>query len=99
MTSLPLIRTIELYKLFGDTAALSGVNLAIPEGAIYALVGANGAGKTTLIKILMNILRPTSGTALVLGANSEALTGTSFVNVGYVSENQEMADWATVGGM
>jgi ABC-2 type transport system ATP-binding protein len=39
----------------------------VPEGAIYALVGANGAGKTTIIKLLMNIFRPTSGSAQVLG--------------------------------
>ena len=46
-----------------------------PRGAIYALVGANGAGKTTMIKLLMNILRPTSGRAEVLGIDSHKLGG------------------------
>jgi ABC-2 type transport system ATP-binding protein len=42
--------------------ALDGLNLDVPEGAIYGLVGPNGAGKTTTIKIVMNIIRATSGT-------------------------------------
>ena len=52
------------------TRSLSGIELAVPEGAIYALVGANGAGKTTMIKLLMNILRPSAGRAEVLGVDS-----------------------------
>jgi len=88
-----------LSKRFGKTVALDGVNFAVPEGAVFALVGANGAGKTTLIRVLMNIARPTEGRAVVLGRNSEALSGTGFCEVGYVSENQDLADWTTVGGM
>ncbi len=88
-----------LSKRFGGTLALDRVSFAVPEGAVFALVGANGAGKTTLIRILMNIVRPTEGRALVLGRNSEGLSGTGFCDVGYVSENQDLADWTTVGGM
>jgi ABC-2 type transport system ATP-binding protein len=47
----------------------------------------------------MNIVRPTEGRALVLGRNSEDLGGAAFCDVGYVSENQELPDWTTVGGM
>jgi ABC-2 type transport system ATP-binding protein len=93
------IRTENLKKHFGRTAALDGVNLAVPEGAIYALVGPNGAGKTTLIKLLMNIFRPTTGRADVLGENSRRLAGRKFNRIGYVSESQEMPDWMTVGAM
>jgi ABC-2 type transport system ATP-binding protein len=92
--------TIErLSKQFGKTLALDQVTFAVPQGAIFALVGANGAGKTTLIRILMNIARPTEGRALVLGHNSEELTGKGFREIGYVSENQDLADWTTVAGM
>ena len=45
-----MIRTENLSKKFRSAVAVNDVNLAVPEGAIYALVGANGAGKTTLIK-------------------------------------------------
>ena len=93
------ILTGGLSRKFGSTVALDQVDLTVPEGAIYALVGANGAGKTTLIKILMNILRPSRGTAQVLGKDTVRQAGEDFARIGYVSENQEMLDWMTVGGM
>ena len=84
---------------FSGTEVLHGIDLAVPEGAIYALVGANGAGKTTLIKVLMNILRASGGNAQVLGDDTRTLTGERFCEIGYVSENQEMPDAMTVGAM
>lgn len=92
------IETRSLSRSFGKTQALAPLDLAIPRGAIFALVGHNGAGKTTLIKLLMNILRPTSGSAAVLGMPSEELTGPAFTRIGYVSENQELPEWMTVQG-
>jgi ABC-2 type transport system ATP-binding protein len=88
-----------LTKRFGGTVAVDRVGLAVPEGAIYALVGANGAGKTTLIKILMNILRPSEGRGTVLGVESADLRGKALRRIGYVSENQEFPEWMTVGAM
>ena len=93
------IRTESLSRKFGRTVAVDNLNLAVPEGAIYALVGANGAGKTTVIKLLMNIFRPTAGGAQVLGIECLRLAGNAFERIGYVSENQEMPDWMTVGAM
>jgi ABC-2 type transport system ATP-binding protein len=93
------IETFGIEKRFGRTAALINVDLAVPEGAIYALVGANGAGKTTLIKLLMNILRPTAGSARVLGRDSLQLEGKAFTRIGYVSENQELPESFTVAGL
>jgi len=95
----PVIQTEDLSKSFGKTEVLRGIDLTVPEGAIYALVGANGAGKTTLIKVLMNILRANTGRAEVLGWDSRTLTGQRFCTIGYVSENQEMPDAMTVGAM
>ena len=54
-------------KSFGETHALKGVDLDIPEGSIQGLLGPNGAGKTTLVRILATLLRPDAGTALVDG--------------------------------
>ena len=93
------IRTESLSRRFGRTLAIDNLSLAVPEGAIYALVGANGAGKTTAIKVLMNIFRPTDGSAQVLGIDSRRLVGKAFQRIGYVSENQEMPDWMTVGAL
>jgi ABC-2 type transport system ATP-binding protein len=93
------IRTESLTKRFGRTAAVESIDLAVPEGAIYALVGPNGAGKTTAIKLLMNIMRPSAGRAEVLGIDSSKLTGEAFQRIGYVSENQELPEGMTVAGM
>jgi ABC-2 type transport system ATP-binding protein len=90
------ICTHDLSKSFRRTHALEKLNLEIPEGSIFALVGPNGAGKTTAIKTLMNILRPGSGNAEVLGTDSRRLGPTQFAQIGYVSENQELPLWMTV---
>ena len=93
------IRAESLSRTFGRTLAVGSVNLVVPEGAIYALVGANGAGKTTLIKLLMNIYRPTAGRAQVLGIDSQRLAGRAFERIAYVSENQELPEGMTAGEM
>jgi len=98
-TNTAAIETHGLVKKFGKTEVLAGIDLTVPEGAIYALVGANGAGKTTTIKLLMNILRPTAGTAAVLGVPCERLAGKAFERIAYVSENQELPDAMTVAEM
>ena len=92
-----ILRTIELTKRFRGTLALDRLNMDVPEGSVFALIGANGAGKTTAIKVLMNIHRPTSGTAEALGVDSRKLSPREFQQIGYVSENQEMPEWMTVG--
>jgi ABC-2 type transport system ATP-binding protein len=95
----PTIQMQGLAKSFGRTEVLRDIDLAVPEGAIYALVGANGAGKTTMIKLLMNIFLPTAGRAQVLGVDSRKLAGRDFNRIGYVSENQDLPDAMTVGGL
>jgi len=98
MTVASAIETTALAKTYGKTQVLHPLSLSVPQGSIFALVGHNGAGKTTLIKLLLNILRPTSGSATVLGESAAALTRASFTRIGYVSENQEMPEWMTVQG-
>jgi len=83
-------------KWFGRVAVLRDLNLEIPEGSVFGLIGPNGAGKTTTIKIVMNILQPTSGHVDVLGVDSRQLGPKEFSRIGYVSENQEMPQWMTV---
>jgi len=91
------IRTENLSKRFRGATALDGLNLDVPAGSIYALVGANGAGKTTAIKVLMNIFRPTNGYSEVLQNDSRRLRAHHFTQIGYVSESQELPEWMTVG--
>ena len=91
------IQTIGLTKRYRRLKALDNLDLSINAGGVHALVGPNGAGKTTLIKILMNILRATSGTASVAGIDSSKISGKAFQTIGYVSENQKLPDWMRVG--
>ncbi len=92
----PVIETHQLAMAFGKQQSLLPLDFTVPPGSIYALAGHNGAGKTTLLKLLLNILKPTGGSATVLGLPSTALTGDAFTRIGYVSENQEMPEWMTV---
>lgn len=73
------------------------MNLALTNQSVYALLGANGAGKTTTLQILLNLLRPTSGHAEVLGHDSRRLSAEDFTRIGYVAEGQDLPDWMTVG--
>jgi ABC-2 type transport system ATP-binding protein len=61
------IEATGLVKLFGDTRAVDGVDLAVRTGSVYGVLGPNGAGKTTTIRMLATLLRPDSGSARVLG--------------------------------
>lgn len=61
------VTTSGLTKRFGAQLAVDSVDLAIPSGAVCGFVGPNGAGKTTTIRMLLGLIRPTSGTGTVLG--------------------------------
>ena len=91
-----IIQSESLNKSFRRHDAVRGVSLAVPDGSIYALIGANGAGKTTTIKTLLNVLTPTSGRAEVMGVDSIRLSAKEFRRIGYVSENQELPPRLTV---
>jgi len=66
----PAILARDLVKMFGDTRAVDGVSLAVPEGSIYGVLGPNGAGKTTCLRMLLGIIDPSSGERMLLGRTS-----------------------------
>ncbi|MBN2186658.1 MAG: ATP-binding cassette domain-containing protein [Dehalococcoidia bacterium] len=61
------IQTFSLSRKFGDLVAVNSIDLCIKEGELFSLLGPNGAGKTTAIKMLCCLLRPSSGTATIMG--------------------------------
>src|SRR5208282_2221531 len=91
------IETVALTKKFRRVEAVHDLKLQVVEGSVYALMGPNGAGKTTLIKLLMNLLRPSTGRASMLGSDASGLRGERLETIGYVSENQKLPEWQSVG--
>jgi len=61
------IRTSELTKYYGRVIGVEGLSLDVAQGEVFGFLGANGAGKTTTIRMLLDLLRPTSGAASILG--------------------------------
>ncbi len=84
------ITTRDLSKHYKSVQALSKLALQVPERAVYLLVGPNGAGKSTTIKILLDLLAPSSGAAMVLGLDPQRDAALVRANVGYVPEQ---LDW------
>jgi len=81
-----LIITEHLYKKFGATVAVDDVNLSIPYGEIYGLVGSDGAGKTTTLRLLVGALKPDSGKTVICGFHVEKQGEQARARVGYLSQ-------------
>jgi len=64
----PAVHTVELRKRYRSTVALDGLSMTVRRGEVFGFLGPNGAGKTTAVKLLLGLVRPTSGEAMVLGA-------------------------------
>ena len=94
----PAVATRSLVKRFGENAALRGLDLTVPDGAVYAFVGPNGAGKTTTLRLLLGLLRADGGEVEVLGRQPEAEGPAVRARIGYVPESHEIGyPWLTVG--
>lgn len=92
------LETRALSKSYRDEDALTGLELRVPEGAVYLLVGPNGAGKTTTLKVLMDLVSPSAGEVEVLGRSPSTDGARVRAGVGYVPEQQHGAyPWMTVG--
>jgi len=78
-------------KVFADTVAVAGLDLAIPEGSIYGLLGPNGSGKTTCIRALCGLLGPSSGTVRLLGADAHSERARLRPRLGYMPQQAALA--------
>ena len=67
MTSSLAVEATGLVKHYGETVALSGVDIDVPTGTVTGVLGPNGAGKTTVVRILTTLAQATAGTATVAG--------------------------------
>src|SRR5436853_3055808 len=64
---IPAVQTFGLTRMYGNIAALSGMDLTVNKGYLFGFIGSNGAGKTTTLRILSTFLAPSAGTAQILG--------------------------------
>jgi len=81
-----VIETEDLGKCYGDVRAVEHLALRVAEGEIYAFLGLNGAGKTTTIRMLLGMIKPTSGTAHVLQTRVRLGSREPWASVGYMVE-------------
>lgn len=92
------VTTRGLSKRYAGEPALDGVDLQVPEGAVYVLAGANGAGKSTTLKVLMNLEVPDAGTARVFGLDTVQRAPDARAQIGYLPEHHEAGyGWMTCG--
>ena len=80
------VSVVDLTKKFGDFVAVDGITFSIKRGQIFGFLGPNGAGKTTTIRMLLGLLRPTSGSATVLGYDIVRQSEDIRKHIGYMSQ-------------
>jgi ABC-2 type transport system ATP-binding protein len=90
-----VIRTFDLTKRFKQLTAVDNVNFAVNRGEVFGFLGPNGAGKTTTIAMLLGLVRPTSGSAEVLGHDIRHDLSTALRRVGAIVENPTFYPYLT----
>ncbi|MFM9994349.1 MAG: ABC transporter ATP-binding protein [Phycisphaerales bacterium] len=87
------IETQSLTRRYGGRRGIEGVNLSVPEGSLFGFLGPNGAGKTTTIRVMLGLLRPTSGTAAIRGLDCWRESPRVKREVGYVPGDLRLYPW------
>ena len=98
MQATHVIKTTSLTKHFGDVRALDGLDLTVDQGEIFGFLGPNGAGKSTTIRILLDLIRPTSGSVEVLGCQLDDTGPELRGRIGYLPGELQMPTRSTAGG-
>jgi ABC-2 type transport system ATP-binding protein len=81
-----LVEAIHLTKKFGSFTAANDINFSIHSGEIFGLLGPNGAGKSTTFKMMCGLLKPTEGTAKVVGLNLQSASSKARSRIGYMAQ-------------
>jgi ABC-2 type transport system ATP-binding protein len=90
--TMPAIRIEQLTKEYGPVLALDGLDLTVEEGEVFGFLGPNGSGKTTTLRILMDLIRPTSGRAEILGFDTQRESLEVRARIGYLPDDPQMYD-------
>jgi ABC-2 type transport system ATP-binding protein len=92
-SAVPAVATSGLHKAFGPRVALHDLTIKVEPGEVFGFLGPNGAGKTTAMKILLGLVRPTGGEALLFGRSPAEPAARR--RVGYLPEHFRFQEWAT----
>ena len=90
---MPIVDVTNVTYRYGTRVVLRDLDLQVPQGALYALVGPNGCGKTTLLQLLMGLRRPAQGRVALFGTERSALSLRERSTIGYVAEGQRLPAW------
>ena len=97
----PFIQIKNITKTFGRRTVLRGVNLAIPRGCLYGLIGPGASGKSVLLKLITGLLRPDGGKVIVDGQDVHAMSDVELqkfrLRFGMLFQNNALFDYLTVG--
>ena len=86
-----------LTKVFpGNVVAVAGLDMAVPKGEVYGLIGRNGAGKTTALRLLLGLLLPSRGSSEILGRDFLSASQQHRMRAAYVSQEQQLHAWMTL---
>lgn len=95
-----IVKATNLTKKYDNSSlALNNLNINVPEGSVYGLLGQNGAGKSTLIRIIMSLLKPNTGEIKVLGCNPLEMNKKLKEQIGYSSDSMQLIPWLKVSEM
>ncbi len=94
-----VISTHHLTKYFNGQKAVDTLDLQVPKGCVYGLLGRNGAGKSTTIKMLLGMLHPDRGSARLFGEDTRTLTPELRSRIAFMAEGHPLINWMTVGGI
>ena len=90
------ITTHGLTKYYGQRCVVNSLDLRVPTGSVYGLLGRNGSGKSTTLKMLLGFVRPDRGTATLLGDDVAALPPATKARIAYIAEGHPFMRWMTI---
>ena len=91
-----VIETSGLVRYFGASRGVAGLDLQVPAGSIFGLLGENGCGKTTSINLIMGALIPNEGRVRVFGEDPLAMAPSTRARIGYLADQMELPSWMTL---
>lgn len=90
------ISTRGLTKYYGRRCVVNALDLRVPTGSVYGLLGRNGSGKSTTLKMLLGFVRPDRGSASLLGDDAAALSPATRSKIAYIAEGHPFLRWMTI---